>query len=215
MENIYIYGAGGVGRDLIELITAENQYNICGMVDDYNKKKEIMGVPILTLNDLRSIREKISIIISLGEPQLREKIKERITKELSNVEFVSIVSSRAFISKTAKIGKGIIIYPNSFVGSNVVIDDNCLIGANTSIGHDCEIFSNVVVTFNCSIGGKTKLKNNAYIGSGSHIRDEIEIGSNVIIGMGSIVLNNINDDSIYYNEIRKVIKKNSSERIFK
>ncbi|WP_343698102.1 UDP-3-O-(3-hydroxymyristoyl)glucosamine N-acyltransferase [Flavobacterium sp.] len=54
-------------------------------------------------------------------------------------------SSNAAISKSAQIGEGTIIQPNTFVGNNVKIGKNCLIHANVSIYDHTVIGDNVII----------------------------------------------------------------------
>ena len=53
-----------------------------------------------------------------------------------------MISSKASIHKSAKIGK------------NVKIGDFCVIGENVKIGDDCELFNSVNVQGNTTIGKK-------------------------------------------------------------
>lgn len=72
------------------------------------------------------------------------------------------ISDRAYISKTAKIGKNVEIQAGAYIDDNVVIGNNCKICANAVINH------NVIIG------------NGTYIGANSTI-SYAEIGNNVII----------------------------------
>ena len=43
---------------------------------------------------------------------------------------------------------------------------------------------------------------NIYIGPGAIFKNQINIGSNVLIGIGSIIIESINDNQKYLNQIR-------------
>jgi len=76
------------------------------------------------------------------------------------------------------------------------IGNNNLIMCNVSIGHDVVIGDNVEICCGVIIGGYAVIKDGVKIKIASAIRNRIVIGSNVIIGMGAIVVNNVNDNLI-------------------
>lgn len=215
MKNIYIFGAGGVGRDIVDIVKESGEFSIKGFIDDGKAGNICMDIKIYSTDEVRSNEKEVNVVIALGEPNLREKIINRLTEEFNKVNYMTIISKKSFISKTALIKEGSIIYPNVIINSNVIIEKNVFIGGNSSIGHDCIINENSVIAFNCSVGGNSIIERNVYIGSGSNIRDEIRIGEKSIVGMGSILLKNLDKNKIYYNKVTSYINENKKERIFK
>ncbi|MFV0540672.1 MAG: UDP-3-O-(3-hydroxymyristoyl)glucosamine N-acyltransferase [Aestuariibaculum sp.] len=59
--------------------------------------------------------------------------------------FKPFKSASASISKTAKVGEGTVIQPNTFVGHDVTIGKNCFIHSNVSIYDDIIIGDNVTI----------------------------------------------------------------------
>jgi|Deesub1362B_J571_1020462.scaffolds.fasta_scaffold00107_73 UDP-3-O-[3-hydroxymyristoyl] glucosamine N-acyltransferase len=112
----------------------------------------------------------------------------------------------AYISESARIGKEVTIYPNTFISNNVVIGDRTIIypgvfiGDDSKIGNDCIIYPNVTIRENVSIGSRVIIHAGSVIGSdgfgyvtheGRHhkipqvggvvIEDDVEIGACVTI----------------------------------
>ncbi len=63
----------------------------------------------------------------------------------------AMISPRATIQATAKIGENCSIAPGVHIAAQVVIGDNCVIGANTDISQGCEIGSGAMIGSNVSI----------------------------------------------------------------
>lgn len=211
-KQIFLYGAGGVARDIINLNKIEQQFEIIGIIDDY-KKGRIYEIPIYSFKEVReSFKKQLNILITLGDPTIKKKVYADF-KNRENIKLISYISKKSLIINS-KIGEGVIIYPNTIISSDCQIKNNVLIGANTSIGHDCLIEDFVSITFNCAIGGNTKIEELSYVGSNSVLRDEINIGKNCIIGMGSIVTENLENEKLYYNRQEKIIKENNLKSIF-
>ncbi|MCF2700351.1 acetyltransferase [Fusobacterium mortiferum] len=213
MEKLFLYGAGGVARDIINLNKIEQQFEIVGIIDDY-KKGKIYEIPIYSFNEMKENfnKDQLSILITLGDPNIKKKVYEEL-KYNKKIKLASYISKEVLILNS-KIGNGVIIYPNTIISSDCQIKNNVLIGANTSIGHDCLIGDFVSITFNCAIGGNTKIGKLSYIGSNSVLRDEIKIGKNCIIGMGSIITEDLENKKLYYNKQEKIIKENNLKSIF-
>lgn len=116
------------------------------------------------------------------------------------------ISDKAYVSKTASIGRDVSIYPFSYVSDNVTIGDKAVIfpgvfiGEGSSIGEGCLIYPNVTVREKVKIGKRTIIHSNAVIGSdgfgyvfekGVHFKipqiggvvigDDVEIGAGVTI----------------------------------
>lgn len=207
----YIYGFGGLGRDLFNLCKKEN-IEIEGFIDD--NLNIINNFNIKSFETLLQTEEKFKVIIAIGDPNIKRKIEFKLKR--NNIELWNFISKHAILlTDEKKIGKGIIIYPFVFVGDSVIIEDNVLIGSNTTIGHDTKICKSSSIAFNCSIGGRVLVGDTSYIGSGVNIRDEVILGNNVIVGMGSTIVKSVEFNTKIYNKIKIRENENKLERIFK
>jgi hypothetical protein len=85
MKNIVIIGVGGFGREikiLVDNINAVNPtYKTVGFYDDAeNLNTSYNGIPYLgTIADLNAITEETAVVIALGDPRTKLKIKERLS----------------------------------------------------------------------------------------------------------------------------------------
>ena len=117
---------------------------------------------------------------------------------------------------------GVIIEDDVEIGSNVTIDrgtlDNTIIGQGTKIDNLCHIAHNVVIGKNCSItahscfAGSSKMGDDSWLAPGVIVRDGIKIGSNVIIGMGSVVTKNIEDNCFALGIPARVVRRQDNSK---
>ncbi len=212
MKNIIIYGAGGLGRDIADMILTENKANILGFIDDNKAGKKIDNFNIYNFEQVKKEFSDFYLVLAVGDPIIKSKIKSKLEPE--EVKYANIVSEDAYVSKSADLGRGCVVYPEAILGANVKLGDHVLICGNTSIGHDAVVKDMSSIAFNCSIGGNTIIGRDSYVGSGTHIKDELEIGKNCIVGMNSSLLNDLSSSKIYYNKIKKTIKENKKRGIF-
>lgn len=114
------------------------------------------------------------------------------------------------------------------VGS-VLIEDNVEIGANTCIdrgslsntiirkgvkidnlvhiAHNVEIGENTTVIALSMIGGSVKIGKDCWISPSSCIKNQLTIGDNVLIGMGAVVLKDVESDSVMVGNPAKLLRK--------
>ena len=115
------------------------------------------------------------------------------------------------IQNNSKIGSKCKISSHSFICSGVTIQDEVFIGHGVTFTNDLYPMSTDSKGRKIKDGGweliKTLIKSKASIGSNSTILCGITIGNNSIIGAGSTVIKNIDDNSIYAGNPAKFIRK--------
>jgi len=111
------------------------------------------------------------------------------TGKLLRVPHISslIVEDDVDIGSNATIQRGI-LRPTT-IGRGSKIGPNCNIGHEVSIGENC------IITGMTMIAGATKIGNNTFVAPHSTIKNSITIGKNVFVGIGSLVLSDIPDNT--------------------
>lgn len=215
MKEIYIYGCGGVGNELAEEFISSNEFKLMGFIDDNANIRECMGIQSRTFEEI--IREKnieeINVIISIGEPAIRQKLSDKL--ERHGVNEISVDISNHFNPLFSSIGSGTLLHSNSYVSVNAQIGKCCMINKYVLVGHDCVIGDYSVLSPRVTLGGNVTIGEKSYVGTGAIIRNGITIGKNVIIGMGAVVVKDIEDGVVVVGNPAKFIRKNESHRVFK
>jgi len=119
-----------------------------------------------------------------------------------------VIGSNGEIRGTKDFNGRVIIGDNNIISEMVTIQrpanetqrtaigSNNLIMAHTHIGHDVTIGNNTELCTGTIVGGYAQIKDGAKIKLGVTIRNRIIIGERALIGMGSIVVKNVESDSI-------------------
>jgi UDP-3-O-[3-hydroxymyristoyl] glucosamine N-acyltransferase len=68
-------------------------------------------------------------------------------------KLASIIAPSSFVSRTARIGAGCVIYPNCFIGLNVTLGNRVFILSGSIINHDGKLGDRVVVCSGVSLAG--------------------------------------------------------------
>jgi sugar O-acyltransferase (sialic acid O-acetyltransferase NeuD family) len=191
MEKIAVFGAGGFGKEvmmLIEHINAAKQiWHIVGFYDDRISRGTIINqYEVLgSLADLNAVSEEISIVIAIGDPDIRARVKSRFLS--SFIKFPILIHPNVLIGKYVTIGEGTIITANNIITVNISIGQFVILNLACTVGHDTllENFTSFMPSVN--ISGGVIIREGVYEGTGAQILNHIEIGAHTKIGAGAVV----------------------------
>lgn len=189
MEPLIILGAGGFAREAACWVNqTQSGYKLIGFYDEFSDNhKSILNLPVL--NDLRMF-SKSKFVIGVGDPKLKQKmVQMAMTAGLSPCQ--PIIHPRVTIGADVQVGYGSILCPGAVITSNVYMGPGILINIGATVGHDCELMDYTTISPGANISGKVKIGHLSYIGTNSCIREGIKIGCEVMVGMGSVVIRDI------------------------
>ena len=186
-KSIWIYGAGGMGKETLWLIEEmiSDKINVLGFVDDYKLDDQFKNLPLLN-----KIEPNSNVIIAVADSKIRKQIKEN-----NKFNFVNVIHSNIKIHNSNSIGNGNIICKGVVLTVDIKIGDHVIININSTIGHDATIENFVSIMFGVHISGNVKIGEGTLIGSGAVILPNLSIGKWCKIGAGAVVTKNIPDNS--------------------
>lgn len=202
-RDIVIYGAGGFGREVHQLIdqinTLKKEYNILGFVDDGVPIGSLVnGLPILGgINFLKKIKYNISVAIAIATPSFLENFISQI--ENSKIDYPNLIHpSVIFDDKFNEIGFGNIITYNCHMTRNIKMGDFNLLNTRVSFGHDVSIGSYNVFMPNVQISGGVNIQDSNFFGLNSSVLQDNNIGNNNIINACTLLSKSITDNRKYF-----------------
>lgn len=211
MNNLYIVGAGGFGREVLQWAKDVNRktcnWNIVGFLSD---DLEILDGKECDFGIVGSVEDWIpakndEYLIAIGSPSAKRRVVEKMRHAGAN--FARLIHPTAHISEFVSIGLGTIICPNAEISPNVAIGDYCTI-LNAGIGHDSQLGNYCTVSGGVFINGNCQVGDEVFFGSGALIVPEKKIGDRSHIGIGSVVIRNIKSGSKVFGNPAKIIDFN-------
>lgn len=213
MENkeIYILGVGHNTIVYIDLVESCG-YKVAGLYH-YNDERigeNIHGIPIVDSNSNLFKKESlknINFAISVGDNKIRANLAEQIRVKSGNIP--TLIHPSAVVSQYATISKGVVIHANSVVQADVIIEQDSVVSYNVSVTHTSQIGRTCYLASGSSIGAYITIENNVFIGQAAVlVSGKVEyIGSNSIVGAGSVVINNVEENTVVAGNPAKFIKK--------
>ncbi len=182
-------GAGGHGREMLELAQLINQkekrWSEIVFIDDMKTEPYVNGKRVYTYQNAKDrFKTALEIIMGTGEPE------------------------------SSRIGQGVVIQMGSFISCNVEIGDYVLIQPNVSVCHDDIIEEGCVISGFCNIAGAVRIGKYTYLGLSASVRQRISIGENSIVGMGAVVVGNVEDEMVVMGNPAKAVRRNKDRKVF-
>lgn len=201
IHDIVLIGGGGHCKSVIDVILSGGSYRIKGILDNAALPgTEILGVPIIggDENIDRLISEGVSFHVSLGivNPKSpRAELCDILIKKKAILPI--IISSNAYVSPFSSIGPGSIIMHRAVVNAGVAIGANCIINTAAVVEHDSSIGNDCHISTGAHVNGNCVVESGSFIGSNATLIHGIRIGAHNLIGAGSVVLRDTEEESLY------------------
>jgi sugar O-acyltransferase (sialic acid O-acetyltransferase NeuD family) len=198
MQPLMLVGAGGFGREVAQAVAAINgeqaTWDLIGFLDDADALQgcEVDGTPVLgTIADVRRY-PGVNLVVCAGSPRnyfVRKLIVQRLG--LPRERYATLVHPSASIAQAAEIG------PGTALLANVVITARAIVGAHVAampavvITHDDVVCDYVTFGAGARLGGGVEIGEGAYVGSGAMVRENVRVGAWSLLGLGSVVLEDV------------------------
>lgn len=213
MKQIVIIGAGGFGREVLDVIDAINedkpQYEALGFVVDsqYGSAGTIInGKPILGDFDwLQKYAEKVQVVCGVGPPHQRYHLVQR-AKSIG-CAFISLIHPTAIVTRWVQIGQGVLITAGCILTNQICIGDHAQINLACTIGHDVILKDFVTLAPGVHVSGNVSLDEGAYVGTGANLVEKIKIGHWSIVGAGSVVIKDVPANTTIVGNPTRIIKE--------
>lgn len=196
-DNIFLFGASGHAKVVIDIIENQKRYNITGIYDDDLTLcgKEVLGCKVIggkkeLVSAIKSGNIKYGIV-TIGNNRDRKKTGEWIISQ--GLELATAIHPSATIARTVLIGDGTVIMAGTVINANVSIGQNVIVNTSATIDHDCHIENNVHIGPGSVLCGSVSVGNCTLIGAGSTVLPNMKIGKNVIVAAGGTVVSGIPD----------------------
>lgn len=195
---IWIYGASGHGRVILDILEASG-FGVAGFVDDKDSLHEWLGYPVIRKENIPVGDE---VIMGIGANDIRKKVVESLP-----CSFVNAVHPGAVVSRRSAMGTGNVIMAGAVIQSGSTLGNHVIVNTGATVDHDCEIGDYAHISPGVTLCGKVKVGSGTWVGAGSTVIQGVTIGRNVVVGAGSVIRKNVPDQVLIVGNPPKILKK--------
>lgn len=215
MKKLVILGGSGIGMIAASIANDLGHYSIIGFLNDmlpvgtfvgkYNKIPVVGKTDDLPkyLND-----ENTYVFVAYVGMQNEEEVYNKLENlNIPSSKFATLIHPTAIIPKGfCHIGNGVLMAPLSQLSPDTTIEDNCILLPNSFVGHDSTLKRFAHVATNGVVGANVIVGRAVHIGSNATLREKIKIGDFSLVGAGSVVLNDVPENSIVVGNPAKILR---------
>ena len=195
MSELVIVGAGGHGRETLDIVEAINAveptWAFAGFVDDgeviadrlERRDASLLGTTkILADTDPR-------YVIGIGSPAVRAKLDEQLTAWGRTA--ATLIHPAATVASDNRISDGVLLAAGARVTTNVTLGRHVHLNVNAVVSHDCVIGDYTTLSPGSLVNGDVQIGTGVFLGTGAIITPGITIGDHAVIGAGAVVVNDV------------------------
>lgn len=189
---IIVYGGGGHGKSLVDLLRLLNVYRLHGIIDDGIPAGEtVMGLPVLGGSDQLSklhgdgVRLAVNAVGGIGNVGTRVEVFHRLRQ--AGFTCPSVVHPVAFVEQSASLAAGVQVFPHAYIGSEVRIGFGSIVNTSAVVSHECDLGEYTNISPGALLAGGVQVGERALVGMGATINLYVKIGEGARVGNGATI----------------------------
>lgn len=211
-RRIVIFGAGGFGREVLQIIRDINRVQPTWLFEGflvepgYENSGLVQGCPVLGDINWLAIHPDVEVVIAIGISAVRQRIARSI-RAICNNPFATLIHPRAWVGDHVVFGPGSVVCAGSLVTTDIVVGEHVHVNIGSTIGHDAILKDYVTLNPGVSISGNVTVEAGTEIGTGSIVIPKLTVGEWSIIGAGATVTKPVPANTTAVGSPAKVIKE--------
>lgn len=190
---ILILGTGGNCVDIAEAIEAGG--GVCaGFLDDEPalQGQTVGRWPVLGSLSAASDFSAVRFVNGIGSPtSFREKAKIIARTGIADDGFATVVHPTAWVSPSATLEPGVVLLSHVTIASGARLGRHVIILPQSVVSHDTTIGDFGCIAGGVVVNGNVDVAVSCYLGARSSILGHLRVGEGALIGMGAVVVHDV------------------------
>lgn len=202
MKSVFLYGAGGHAKVIIDSLTASG-FEVKGLFDDNPNVKELLGHKVFGSYNSEILKES-KLIISIGMNNIRKKVEDKLPLD---IKYGKAIHPTAIISEHATVCDGSVVMQGAIIQSSTSVGRHCIINTAASVDHDCLLEDFVHISPNATLCGNVFVGEGSQVGAGAVVIPGIRVGKWSLVAAGAVVMRDVPDNVLVMGNPARVVKK--------
>jgi len=206
-EPLVIVGAGGFGRETLEVVRAcnadhrtahgDDRWHLVGVLDDDRDLwgGHVDGVRVVGPVEAMAEHAGARVVVCTGTPRdytVKQAIVGRLARlGIAGEAFATLVHPSAVVPPSSRLGAGSVVLAGVVATAAVDVGAHVALMPQVVLTHDDVLGDHVTVGAGARLAGGVAVDTGAYLGAGCLIREHVRIGAWSLVGMGAAVTRDV------------------------
>lgn len=195
MRDLVILGAGGHGRETLDIVEAINAeaatFNFLGFIDDDPADGELLRRRnVCVIGDTAHAKTiGADYVIGIGSSNARARLDNEMSE--AGHDAAVLVHPAASVASDNQLLPGVVVATGAVVTTNVRLGRHTHLNVGAIVSHDCRIGDHVTLSPAVRLNGNVTVHDRAFFGTGAIVTPGITIGEGAIVGAGAVVIHDV------------------------
>ncbi len=196
MQPLVIVGAGGHGRETLDVVEAINELDptfvFVGFVADA-ADPELLGrrgaVHLGPADEVSAVlrAHDAGYHLAIGTSGVRARMDAELEAEGLGAHAITLVHPLASVGGDVRLGAGVLLAAGARVTTNVTLGRHTHLNVNAVVSHDCTVGDAVTLSPGVLVNGNVTIGDRAFLGTGAIVLPGRQVGADAIVGAGAVV----------------------------
>jgi sugar O-acyltransferase (sialic acid O-acetyltransferase NeuD family) len=202
MPDLVILGAGGHGRETLDIVEALHatlsgstgalpHWHFLGFVDDGGGDQVLLArrhTKVIGGTDLMETLDA-QYVIGIGDSAVRAELDAQLTGW--DRQAATLVHPGASVASDNHLAPGVLVAVGAVVTTNVTLGRHTHLNVGAIVSHDCVVGDYVTLSPAVRLNGNVTVGDRAFFGTGAIVTPGCSIGADAIVGAGAVVLDDV------------------------
>lgn len=189
MKTIYLIGAGGHCKSCIDVIESTGDFKIGGLFDlKKNQGQKIGDYEIIGGDEdiHRYVKPGHEFLLTMGQIKTAD-VRLKSAELLKNLgaALATVVSPRAYVSKTARVQPGTIVLHDVIVNSYAQVGAHCILNTRCLVEHDAIVEDFCHISTGAILNGNVHVQKKSFVGSLSVLQEGLVVPEDSVLSAGT------------------------------
>ena len=194
IQPVVLVAASGLAREVAAVVENSDIHEIVGVLDD---EPALHGTDFVGTTIIGSIARAgdlgdVQFVICAGSGTARRRIAGRLAAMgIGTARFATIVHSSAVVPSSCRVGSGSVLLAYVTMTADVSVGEHVVLMPQAVLTHDDVVGDFATVCAGVVLGGTVRVESGAYLGMNSSVRQGLRVGRDAVLGMGSVLLQDL------------------------
>ncbi len=200
-QDVVVYGGGGHGKAVIELLRALGTHRVVGVIDDgLPPGQNVIDVPVmgdgsaLAILVEHGLKAMVNAVGGVGDVTSRIRVFGRI--QAAGLDCPPLAHPTSFVEPSARLEDGVQVFPHAYVGSEVSLGFGTIVNTGAIVSHDCAVGKYANIAPGAMLAGGVKVGDATLIGMGVTVNLNVRIGRGARLGNSSVIKQDVPEATI-------------------